>query len=280
MEPFNDANNRPGIFNCKFGHYFPYIAPGERQYFGPVLHALNFKYNLAEGLKGICNKYEFARLTRDFVKSFYYRITKKRAFVKDPNALFMVEWMYHHFNADIVVLIRHPAAFVSSLIVLKWYFPFKDLLKQEELIQTYLFNFRDKIKYYAKYEQKLIDQAILAWCLLHQTILHYQKKHLDWIFVRHEDLSRNPEKEFRQIFQKVGIEYDKRVASCVKKYSGTDNPSDTTSTQIPVSSKQSIKRNSQSNIWNFKNRLTTKEILYIRKRVESISGNFYKDDDW
>ena len=280
MEPFNDANNRPGIFKDNFGHYFPYVDSGDQLYYDPVKDTLDFRYDLFEGLRRIRTKYELARLIRDYINSFCYRISKKRAFIKDPNALFMAEWFSQKFNADIVVLIRHPAAFVSSLLLLKWYFPFVDLLKQKDLMKAYLSSFQEQIRFYAKHEQELIDQAILAWCVLHHTILYYQGKHDDWVFVRHEDLSRNPKEEFQRIFQKVGLNFDKRVNTCLNKYCGVNNPNDTTSTEIPVSSRKSIQRNSQSNIWNWKKRLSSNKIEYIRNRVESISSNFYTDQDW
>jgi hypothetical protein len=129
-------------------------------------------------------------------------------------------------------------------------------------------------------KHRLIDEAILAWRILHHTIFKYQQKHDDWVFVRHEDLSRSPEAEFRSIFRKINLDFDYPVRKKLYELSGLQNPHDTTDIKIPVSSQKSIKRNSRSNIWNWKKRLDPKDIEYIRNRVEPIASHFYTDQDW
>lgn len=281
MEPFNDANNKPGIFRMKFGHYFPYINENDnKRFFQAASETISFRYNLLHGLKSIHSGYELARLIKDWLNCMRFRLSRKRPFIKDPNALFMSEWLYNHFDFNIIVLIRHPAAFVSSLLLLNWFFPFSDLLKQKHLMKDHLSTFEDEMRTFKNKNNSLIDEAILAWRLLHYTIYKYQQKYKEWTFVRHEDLSRDPESEFRKIFGKINLDFDNRVKKVLQEFSGIRNPSDTTNVSIPVNSRKSIKRNSQLNIWNWKNRLDAKEIIYIRERVEPIASNFYGDLDW
>lgn len=52
----------------------------------------------------------------------------KRALLKDPFAVFSVPWFAKKLNCQIVITVRHPAAFASSLQRLGWNFDFKDLL--------------------------------------------------------------------------------------------------------------------------------------------------------
>ena len=281
MEPFNDANNRPGIFTIKFGHYYPYIS-GNRD---PQLHqaikeTINYKFDFIKGLNSIKSGYQFLRLVKDISASSWYRISKKRPFIKDPNALFMAEWIHKNFDSDIIILIRHPAAFVSSLILLNWYFPFSDILKQESLISTHLEPFELEIEKFSRKKNSLIDEAILAWRIIHHIIINYQRLYKTWIFIRHEDLSRDSEIEFKKIFSRINLKFNGKVKHKLYELSGLQNPIDTTNKTIPLSSKKSIQRNSNKNIWNWKNRLSQKQIKYIRNCVEDISSYFYTDKDW
>jgi len=281
MEPFNDVNRRPGIFKPQFGRFFPYLNDEEKINFQKDFqNTLNFRYSIKQGLLGAATAREYARVGYDAVYSGYDRVRGYRAFVKDPNALFMAEWLASTFDMRVVVMIRHPAAFISSLMMLNWSFPFGDYLQQPNLMENYLSEYREEIEYYSQKEQPLIDQAILAWKTLHHVISEYKKHHQDWLFVRHEDLSRDPHAGFRRIYHELDLSFDEKVQTLVQTYSGSSNPKDMTSKDIPVSSSKSIKRDSSSNIFNWKNRLSVDEIAYIRDRVEPVSSIFYAECDW
>lgn len=40
---------------------------------------------------------------------------RSRPLVKDPFALFSAEWFADNFDAEVIVIVRHPAAVVSSI---------------------------------------------------------------------------------------------------------------------------------------------------------------------
>jgi hypothetical protein len=109
--------------------------------------------------------------------------------MKDPIALFSAPWLARTFNADVVVLIRHPAAVVSSLVRLDWIFYFPYLLEQPELMRDWLAPFAEEIRRFAASPQPLLEQGILLWRIMHHVIFRYQQEHPEWIFLRHEDLS-------------------------------------------------------------------------------------------
>jgi len=136
MEPFNDANKRRGIFNARFGRFFPYVTDeNEHLYLAAAEKTIGFRYDLAAGIKAADSVRQYARVVRDIFQTILNRMQGKRPFVKDPNALFLVEWLVRRFDMDVVILIRHPAAFISSLRILKWGFPFSSLLDQPSLIR-------------------------------------------------------------------------------------------------------------------------------------------------
>ncbi len=76
-----------------------------------------------------------ARDARSFLSG---RIFNRRALIKDPFAFFSAPWIAETFGCTVVITIRHPAAFVSSLKRLDWPFDFSDLIDQPLLIQDWL----------------------------------------------------------------------------------------------------------------------------------------------
>ena len=61
-------------------------------------------------------------------------------------------------------------------------------------------------------KKDIIDQGILLWNTIHDTIAYYQKKYKhQWYFVKHEDLSISPLSEFKKMFSKVNLILDSNV---------------------------------------------------------------------
>ena len=69
-----------------------------------------------------------------------------------------------------MVLIRHPAAFTSSLLRHGWRHPFGDFLAQPALMRDRLADSEQEIRRFAQVEQPLLEQAILLWNILHGEI--------------------------------------------------------------------------------------------------------------
>jgi hypothetical protein len=104
-------------------------------------------------------------------------------------------------------------------------------------------------------------------------IVDYWDRHNDWIFIRHEDLSREPFTGFNLLFDKLNLKFSPRVQQRIKKYSDVKNP-------INFDNPFSIKCNSKSIIKKWQQELAKSEITRIRNKVENISDRFYKDEDW
>ncbi len=176
---------------------------------------------------------------------------------------------------NVLILIRHPAAFVGSLKRMNWTFDFTNFLEQSLLIEKYLYPFETEIKEYAKSEYELIDQAILLWKIFHFVIFKYQKLHPEWLFIRHEDISRYPQKVFAKICDSFNLQYSQKIQIAIEKYSKPNNKVEVQNSNIHV-----LQRNSKENILCWKNRLTTEEISKIRRKNEDIYPTFYSDEDW
>jgi len=273
-EPFS-FTCRPGICNADVPYWFTHITDRNSSlYYKPIHDTLTFKYNLLAELKACQKPKDYARAVRDLTITIGARLSRSQPLIKDPLAFFSAEWLADSFGMDVVVLIRHPAAFVSSLKVKGWSFPFDHFLRQEELMQTHLYPFSASIESYVSSQQDIIDQGILLWNIIHQTILNYQNHRPEWLFIRHEDISRNPTEKFQEIFQYLNLEFSSSVRETIVRSTGTNNQKETTDDI------HNVKRNSELNIWNWKERLTSSEINRIQEGVEVISEAFYTVEDW
>lgn len=191
-----------------------------------------------------------------------------RTVIKDPIALMSAEWLYRNYDLDVIVLIRHPAAFVASLKVKNWQFGFETFKNQHNLLRDHLKDYEDLIDDYTKNKRDIIDQGILAWNIFHHVITYYQSKfENEWHFVRHEDLSRNPIEEFEKMFSKVGLKLNRNAIKYIEKTSTAEE-------------KSKLERNSKDNIKTWKARLTKEEISRIKLGTEEIWKKFYSEDDW
>jgi hypothetical protein len=193
--------------------------------------------------------------------------------IKDPICLTAVEWIHKRWKSKNVFLIRHPAAFVSSLLRLNWRFNFENFIKQPDLLNRFLKPYESDIN---SPPEDFISEASLIWLCTTKIIIDYQDIYPNWIYIRHEDLSYNPIKEFELLFKKLELPYTSKVKRLIKATSHHTNPSEVSN----KSKVHQLQRNSKENIKNWKKRLTNKEIKKIRDMTEHISNKFYSDKDW
>lgn len=278
-EPFSvtDAPSR-GVCNTEFKHWFTYITrENEINFYKPIRNMIHLKYDLAGGLRTHRSKEGLRELQREYLSFREHRQKRAQVLLKDPMAFFSAEWLAQRFDMNVVIVIRHPAAFVSSIKKLGWQHPFSHFLEQPALMRDRLHCFAEDIRKYAAQEHDLIDQAILLWKMIHYAMIQYRDVHKNWIFVRHEDVSLSPVEAFRKLYNQLGLEFTQEIQKVIESYSAPTNPSES---DAPVGSEEILMRNSFSNIWTWKKRLSLEEIERIRRAVEDISCAFYSGDDW
>jgi hypothetical protein len=270
-EPFNRE-----VLNSPIKYWYHYVTPEEEEQFRFYLQGyLTFCYPWLQDVRNRIHPRRIAGATLRSALCWYRRVTGCRPLMKDPNALFSAEWLARTYAMDMVVLIRHPAAFASSLKRLNWRVAFNELWPQRQLTEHYLQPFADEIRRAAETPPDIIDQAILSWRVIHHVILRYQRAHPDWVFLRHEDLSRQPMQEFEKLFARLGLEMTPRVRRTIERHSSEDNPK-----EARVKVAHQLKRDSKGNIWNWQTRLSPQEIARVRRGTQDIARFFYADADW
>ncbi len=199
----------------------------------------------------------------------------KGALFKDPLAFFSIGTFIDSLQTDVLVSVRHPAAFVSSLKRLGWTHDFHHFLHQESLMETYLYPFRDQVSDFARHPKGIIDQGILLWNIIYLNVLKFKQQYPEIYVVRHEDLSLNPLAEFQKIFDYFGIVYTDRTKNFIVSTTSQSN-----SAEAENNVTHQLYRDAKANIYNFKHRLSREEIRHIRKGTENVSHIFYDQEWW
>ncbi|MBN7801925.1 sulfotransferase domain-containing protein [Algoriphagus aestuariicola] len=215
---------------------------------------------------------------RKYFKDIVNRPLADRTIIKDPIAIMSAEWIYKNHDVDVVVLIRHPAAFVASIKVKNWHFDFAQYEKQHALMKKHLSNYKAIINEFANNKKDIIDQGILLWNTIHEVILNYQNKYeKEWHFVKHEDLSADPILEFGKLFSGLGLDFDSKVQAYVNVTSNSEQNSDIVKKSTAIAN---VNRNSSENIKAWKKRLSEDEIERIKTGTKGLWEKFYVEDDW
>lgn len=272
-EPFN-INHPQCSCGCKFNLWYQYISQeNEAIFYEHLKHKFGLSYDFRGEFKMSNNPKSVLDVLTKSSKLIVRNLLGIRPLVKDPIAFFSAQWLAATFDMDVVVLIRHPAAFASSLKRLNWTFPYSHFLEQPLLMKDCLQPFADEIKRYSEQSYDIIDQASLLWRIIHYWIDEYQKEHQNWIFIRHEDISRNPLSGFQELFNQLNLDYTEATKQTILDYSSINNKKQDYEAD-------ELKRHSKKNIEIWKTRLTPAEIERVRTKVEDISSKFYCQKDW
>jgi len=272
-EPLS-VSHRPGVLRLGIKHWYEYIiAENEGGYLPAFQDLLKLKYFPLAEIRSIRERRDVLRMGRDSFNFMLGRIRRSRVLLKDPFAAFSTPWFADRLNCQVVITVRHPAGFVSSLMRLNWPFQIEDLLAQPLLMRDHLEPYRAEMETVRADDG--LGRACLLWNALYGTIHKTLQQRRDLIAVRHEDLSRDPVNGFRELYGKLGFAFTPKVEDTILNSSSSENP-----TELSKQKRHSVKLDSRANLDNWKKRLTKDEIARIRKMTGDVSHLFYSDNEW
>jgi hypothetical protein len=271
-EPFN-PRTPPGRSPARFDRYFTVVsAENERRYADGLERTIRFRYGWREQLRTLGGPLDLVRTARDAAIVSRARLTGARPLVKDPIALLSAEWLAQRFGMDVVVLIRHPAAFAASLKRLGWKHSFATFLadgRAPEVLRPY----EDEIREQAREPGDILAQAALLWRLLYNAVDGYRERHPDWVYLRHEDASADPAGTFERLYAHLGLELTDRARRTIEQASASENPAE-------LSSPHSVELASAASLGRWRDDLTVEQVEKLRERTRDVWPRFYSDEDW
>lgn len=272
-EPLNRLH-RPGVMHFPVKHWYTYICADNENEYLPAFHqTLALRYHTWLELKSLRSRKDLLRMGRDWGIFTRGRILKQRPLLKDPFAVFSVPWFIQRLGCQVIVTVRHPAAFTSSLKRLRWSFDFKDLLEQPLLMRDWLEPFREEI--INSDREDIVAQGALLWRIIYQVVETYAGQNPAIRVVRHEDLARDPRAGFQSLYRFLNLKFSTSAEKTVLQSSATDNPKETSRSNI-----YTVRLDSRASLDNWKRRLTSEEIQRVRRLTSELAQNLYPVETW
>jgi hypothetical protein len=271
-EPFSPRTPK-GLSPAGFERYFTVVTrENESRYRSGLERSLALRYDFGAQLRSAQSWRDVARIPRDYRRLRRSRRSGRRPLMKDPIALLSAEWLAESFGMDVVVLIRHPAAFAASLKRLGWKHSFATFIQDgrvPEVVRPYEAEIREQ----AERPGEILAQAALLWRLLYNAVDGYRERHPDWAFVRHEDASAEPVASFERLYGKLGLEFTSAAREAIARASAPDNPAE-------LSTPHAVELDSAASLGRWREDLTAEEVETLRERTRDVWPRFYSDEDW
>ena len=272
-EPLN-VLRRPGVMQAPVEHWYTYICyENESAYLTALRQTLAFRYHWGAELLSLRSRHDALRMGRDWGTFLRGRAYHLRPLLKDPFAVFSAPWFAGRLGCQVVITVRHPAAFVSSLKRFNWNFQLEDLLAQPLLMRDRLENYRAEME--AMPSEDLIGRASLLWKMIYRVVDEYHHRYPEFQIVYHEDLSLDPLRGFRMLYSSLDLNFTPQVQITIQNSSSSENP-----TELPASAVHAYHLDSLANLNNWKHRLGPDEIDRIHQITTGVVECFYPDSSW
>jgi len=180
-EPFN-IKRQASAGGLGLPYWFYYINGEADKVIGHFSEVINYQCNFREWFKSVQTTKGVLRLIRDVSITSYRKLLSLRPLVKDPIAIMSAGELCRKFGFKVIVMIRHPAGFVSSIKTHQMDHSFDHFLQQPNLLEDRLGEYKDRIKEFVKNEKSLVEQGILLWNIIYSVVRQYQEEFDGWIF--------------------------------------------------------------------------------------------------
>lgn len=272
-EPLNHLH-RPGVFRAPVPFWYPYItAANEAAYLGAFSDLIALRYHLRAELRALRSRRDLLRMGRDFAVFAGGRLRRQRVLMKDPFAVFSAPWLAHRLGCRVVITVRHPAGFASSLMRLGWPFDFRNLLDQPDLMRDHLE--ADRVAMEAAEPGDILGQAALLWRMIYRVVHGYRLRAAGFLIVRQEDLALDPPAGYESLYRSLGLPFDEGVRRTILTSSSSENPAEPSRRNV-----YSVKLDSRAAADNWRKRLSAEEIGRVRRLTEPVSQEFYSEREW
>lgn len=274
-EPFNLSINkgRPPLY---LKYWFHYISENSPNY-APEAFAKAFGLKTAY-LKQLASAQSLKQLYWELLHCWeLWKQNRRhvRPLIKDPLAFFSAPWIHKQYQAEVIVLTRHPAAYVSSVLKMNWRHDYKHFLNQPALIRDYLKPFEEKIIFLSQNEHSAIENAVWIWNMIAHVTLVFKEQYPNWHFLCYEDLASEPLCSMEKLYNKLGLVFDQRIAQEIQKTTSEQN--DVFKTEVV---QHQLFRHSKALVHAWKHELDEASIARIRELTSPYSPYFYTDEDW
>lgn len=185
---------------------------------------------------------------------------KKLPLVKSVHCLLALPYIKSIFKAEFVIILRHPASIISSHLRLKNPDIYRNIFIQKKLVEDYFYPFIDKINAL----KDPLEKAGAQVAAFYYIIACQMKENSDWITVKHEDFCFQPEQEFKNLYNRLNLNWSDEIYDKIKNLNKDGRG-------------YSTSRVARQQVNKWKGELEPSQVEKIRKGYGIIPPSFYKD---
>ncbi len=272
-EPLN-RDHRPGVFRAPVPYWYFYLHPGnEGPYLAAFRETLALRYGWGREARALRSARDLARMVRDGLVWTLGRALGWRPLLKDPFALLSVPWFVERLAAQVVVLVRHPAAVVASWLRLGWVVHPKQLLAQPALLERALPAAEVQALRAAAATDDRLTWAAALWRALYAAVDVYRRA-LPVLVVRHEDLAHAPLDNFVALYTRLGLDFNRRARRALGR--SIHGRREHTDPRRPHAT--ALDSRAAARAWQ--RQLSAAQISRIRALTEPVAARFYAAHEW
>jgi hypothetical protein len=222
LNPRRPPGRSPGILRSAVHHRFEYITcENESEFLQPFREMIALNYHVVREIKASHSVFDLLRLVKYWNSFARGRLHRRRPLIDDPYALFSVEWFVERLGCDAVVVVRHPAASVSSRIRLGYKPDFGELLRQPLLLRDWLDPFQGEMEEALRHPGDVVLQGSLLWKMAYHVARELALELEGVRIVRYEDLASDPATAFQRLFDVLHVPFTQGASRRVRETSGT-----------------------------------------------------------
>ena len=189
--------------------------------------------------------------------------------IKDPIGCLLTEFLARNYDIRPVILIRHPAAVVASVMRLGWKMDPSQVCDQPEMLEEYFPEGSSLFEYKGSFG---IEGAAALWGILNTVILRQADRNPSWIVLTHEEICQRPLEMFRKLYSTLELRWSSRVEKRIRHYTGNQNPR-----AANVGAVHSFKRDSVGLLEHSLKLLSRRERQVIFDITRSVANQFYPE---
>jgi Sulfotransferase family len=292
LNPRRPPGRSPGVLRASIHHRFQYITDeNESEFYQAFLDMLALDYHVVAEVGVSRSLFDLLRLVKYWNTFLRGRLRRRRPLIDDPYAVFSIEWFIERLGCDAVVVVRHPAAGVSSRKRLGYKPDFAELLQQPLLLRDWLQPFKSDMDAALHQPGDIVRQGSLLWRMAYHVVrelsLRLERVHV----VRYEDLSSEPLAAFDRLFETLHLPFTERASRRVLEASGAEQRRRSHRGDRDRAHPWSVSRHglsrtafrpldSRAHAVGWKHELSQREISRIRELTEDVADFYYTDDEW
>ena len=263
-EPLNV--DYPGVFGLGVHHWYEDVAARDAVFQRRLRFWCCGGFDALDQLKSVQRPADVLRVGKRYVEHLHRLLGATGVVVKDPYAVLSLPWFAEN-GFSVVVVVRHPLAVVGSMKALGWSVDPANFLSQPQLMQTALAEFREELTDQLRSGAGDVERNALLWKMIYRTVA---ASDLPITVVRQEDLSRDADHGFAELFRSLGMAYTARARARIRESSGEMNP-------VELSTTHSVRLHSAASLERARTRLATDEAARVLAITGDTAEAFYGD---